>query len=186
MISKRRYFFLINRLLLAGCLFFSLQAFSQCSSKTDCQYFDLAVKNILNSHRHPYFSKNYPLPLWQAVNDLYFLAPESLLWLNRNNSVERVNSALKMLEVADASGLIPDDYNFPILKTNWATLLAGSRINRADLALFDTALSFSVLSYLVDLHNGRINPQTVDFAFPENRHYDRLINLLLNTLGVTH
>jgi murein L,D-transpeptidase YcbB/YkuD len=180
--NKWKWFLLKRQLLLISCLILPLQVFSQQDSQHDFEFIEDALRSILNSHDHPYLIQpNYP-PLWQAVEDLYFLSQQPLLWLRQENTQEQVADVLQMLETAEDSGLQSDDYDLLILKAKWASLLIQKNVTVYELALFDTALSISTLRYLADLHHGRIKPQSVNFGFPQKNDYDTLVSLILTAI----
>jgi murein L,D-transpeptidase YcbB/YkuD len=72
--------------------------------------------------------------------------------------------ALVLLRDAAAEGLDPADYRAGVLDSLAAELDATSTPSVSDLAVFDTRLSSSMLTYLRQLHTGRIDPRAVGFA----------------------
>ncbi len=166
--------------LICLCLLFPGFAGSQpLQSGSEFQFVDDAVESILSSDVHPYHDRKSSPILRQAASELYFLSPEELLWLNRENSKKLVDDALLMLSSAEDNGLQPADYDVRILKAKWLTLLNKVDATKYDLALFDTALSLSSLHYLGDLRNGRVNPEQVNFSFPPKKNLDETVRLLL-------
>lgn len=179
MSNKKKWFLLNKQAVLVACLFLPLQVFSQQDLQPDFEFLEVAVNRVLDSHYHPYLIKPSYLPLQEGIKDLYFLSPQSLLWLRQENARTLVAEALQMLESADESGLRSGDYNVPILKAKWVYLLDKKEFSRHELALFDTALSISILRYLADLRDGRIKPRSVNFGFSQKNDYDELVSLIL-------
>jgi murein L,D-transpeptidase YcbB/YkuD len=110
---------------------------------------------------------------WQkeAMTEVYRLSEHRLIWLNNKHT----ELALKLLTESPASkGLHSEDYNSQWLNTNWQQLKATPEPTFDQLALFDTTLSNSLLSYYSDLRYGRVNPRKVSFDFQVNKEHLKL------------
>lgn len=110
---------------------------------------------------------------WQkeAMTEMYRLSEHHLIWLNNKHT----DAALKLLADSPASkGLHSEDYNVKWLTANWQQLKATAEPTFEELALFDTTLSNSLLSYYSDLRYGRVNPRKVSFDFQVNKEHLKL------------
>jgi murein L,D-transpeptidase YcbB/YkuD len=74
--------------------------------------------------------------------------------------------ALALLRGAAADGLDPLDYDAPSLVADAARLGGVDAPRPVDRAAFDSRLSANTLTYLHDLHFGRIDPSAVGFRIP--------------------
>lgn len=110
---------------------------------------------------------------WQkeAMTEIYRLSEHHLIWLNNKHT----DAALKLLNDSPASkGLHSEDYNVQWLNSNWQQLKATAEPTFEQLALFDTTLSNSLLSYYSDIRYGRVNPRKVSFDFQVNKEHLKL------------
>ncbi|MGZ8903931.1 MAG: L,D-transpeptidase family protein, partial [Methylobacter sp.] len=86
-----------------------------------------------------------------------------LLWLGHDHSQKNSTEALELLENASVNGLDSKNYDALLLRhTLWPALKFGPEAYK-DAALYDTAISLSLLRFLHDLHYGRVNPQGINF-----------------------
>lgn len=110
---------------------------------------------------------------WQkeATEEIYRLSEHKLIWLNN----KQTETALKLLSNSPVSkGLHSEDYNSQWLNSNWQQLKATPEPTFEQLALFDTTLSNSLLSYFSDIRYGRVNPRKVSFDFSVNKEHLKL------------
>lgn len=121
------------------------------------------VKLIISASSHPYLTRADITKHHLAINKLYALSQFQLVWLNSINRSDPAEKALRLLASATESGLSVQDYDGKSLRWQWYRIVAGQITARNELALFDIALSVSVLRYLSDLHFGRVNPWQVKF-----------------------
>ncbi|GAB6141053.1 murein L,D-transpeptidase [Methylosoma difficile] len=121
-----------------------------------------AISNIINSNHHPYLTQTDFTNRKDDLAALYTLNNNQLLWLN-NSDTNKTEELLKLLADAPNEGLNPDTYSAKTLLDKQAAALTLSSDAYQDLALYDTALSVSLLRYLHDLHYGRVIPQGINF-----------------------
>ncbi|MDD5412408.1 MAG: L,D-transpeptidase family protein, partial [Methylobacter sp.] len=86
-----------------------------------------------------------------------------LVWLGTNDSEKNITDALNLLTNASVQGLNPANYDAETLRPKLQSALKLESDNYQQLALYDTAISISLLRFMHDLHYGRVNPQGIDF-----------------------
>jgi len=108
------------------------------------------------------------------VRNFYAQNGGSLAWLRDNEPTPAALAIIAELENADAKGLRAEDYD----GGRWSARVTQLRQTSppptdADRASFDLALTVCLMRYISDLHIGRINPKTVNFALDvEHKKYD--------------
>ncbi len=121
------------------------------------------ITAIITAKQHPYLVlSNFPNRT-DDLEALYKLSNHELLWLGTPDSEKKINEALVLLANATVHGLNPKNYD---TETLWQKLQPALQLKLdayKDLALYDTALSISLLRFLHDLHYGRVNPQGINF-----------------------
>ncbi len=121
------------------------------------------INAIIAAQQHPYLAlSNFPNRT-EDLESLYKLSEHQLLWLGNANAEKNVNEALNLLANAAADGLNPNNYDTETLRQKLPPALTLKPDAYKDLALYDTALSISLLRFLHDLHYGRVNPQGINF-----------------------
>ncbi len=96
----------------------------------------------------------------EDVDALYKTTNYTPLWLGNPQNVADV---LALLSNAAAEGLKTDDYSVMALQQKLPFIQMLKPESTADLALYDTALTVSLVRFLHDIHYGRINPHSVGF-----------------------
>jgi murein L,D-transpeptidase YcbB/YkuD len=94
-------------------------------------------------------------------------------WLRDGQPTPAATALLQLFHDAALKGLNPEDYD----ASRWPARLQkldqihsshdSSDSAQAAVADFDAALTISAMRYLSDLHEGRINPQTLNFDFDQ-------------------
>lgn len=107
---------------------------------------------------HPSFANRF-----DDLDALYKMGNYRLLWLGHDDSEKNIAEALALLANASLHGLNPVNYDSEPLTRNLPAALALKPESVRKLALYDTALSLSLLRFLHDLHYGRVNPQGINF-----------------------
>ena len=103
-------------------------------------------------------------PEQRQLNELYASAGYEPLWIEPTGRVSRcADETLALLEAAADEGLAPETYQAGELNRLRATRLAATSVSAPELARYDVALSAGMLRYLLHLHSGRVDPQTVGF-----------------------
>ncbi len=121
------------------------------------------ITAIISAKQHPYLTlPNFPNRT-EDINALYKMSNHQLLWLGNVDTENNITEALTLLANATVHGLNPKNYDTEIL---WQKLQPALKLKPdayKELALYDTALSISLLRFLHDLHYGRVNPQGINF-----------------------
>jgi len=76
---------------------------------------------------------------------------------------KNIEDVLNLLQNAAVNGLNSTSYDTQILQQKLPSALAIAPDNYKQLALYDTAISLSLLRFLHDLHYGRVNPKEINF-----------------------
>jgi murein L,D-transpeptidase YcbB/YkuD len=118
---------------------------------------------IIAAKQHPYLKLSSFLNRAEDLENLYKLSDHQLLWLGHDHSEKNIAAALTLLEEASVHGLNPANYDADALQRKLPAALQPGPENHHSLALYDTALSLSLLRFLHDLHYGRVNPQGINF-----------------------
>jgi murein L,D-transpeptidase YcbB/YkuD len=119
------------------------------------------IFTILSAKQHPDLTQPNFANRSEDIDNLYKFTNYQLLWLGRADSEKNIAETLNLLANASSYGLNPNSYDLDLLKQNLLETLKQDSLKRQ--ALYDTALSLSLLRFLHDLHYGRINPQGINF-----------------------
>ncbi len=122
-----------------------------------------AITGIISSKQHAYLTPSDFTHRQEDLDTLYQHNNYQLLWLNKPNSTQLAADLVQVLQNAANDGLEPDRYSSHALAEQLPASLALPVDAHSQLALYDTALSLSLLRYLHDLHYGRVNPQGINF-----------------------
>ncbi|TAK62095.1 L,D-transpeptidase family protein [Methylobacter sp.] len=121
------------------------------------------ISAIIAAKQHPYLMlSNFPNRI-DDLESLYKMSNHQLLWLGNNNSAKNINAALDLLSNAAVHGLNSKNYDTETLRQKLELALKLKPDSYKELALYDTALSISILRFVHDLHYGRVNPQGINF-----------------------
>jgi murein L,D-transpeptidase YcbB/YkuD len=121
------------------------------------------ITAIITSQQHPYLMlSNFPNRT-EDLESLYKLSNHQLLWLGTANAEKNITDALNLLAHAPDHGLKSKNYDTETLRQKLPSALKLKPDTYKESALYDTALSISLLRFLHDLHYGRVNPQGINF-----------------------
>lgn len=121
------------------------------------------ITAIITAKQHPYLMlSNFPNRT-DDLESLYKMSSYQLLWLGNKDSERNITVALDLLANATVHGLNPKNYDTETLRQKLQPALKLKPDAYKELALYDTALSISLLRFLHDLHYGRVNPQGINF-----------------------
>lgn len=121
------------------------------------------ITAIIAAKQHPYLMlSNFPNRT-EDLESLYALSNHQLLWLGNKDSEKNITTALNLLANATVHGLNSKNYDTETLRQKLQPALKLKPDAYKELALYDTALSISLLRFLHDLHYGRVNPQGINF-----------------------
>jgi len=163
---------------------FALPSFAASTAEIQPIKIDQLIRQIINADDHPYINKNVFLAYRQATDDLYFLSPQHLLWLDKNKfDDEKLSAVFKLLSSAKLNGLNEEHYNSSRLHTKLQQFNQQQENSIKDIALLDTAISINLLHFLSDLQFGRINPKTLKFNFESGKNSGHLIPLILEGIN---
>ncbi len=95
---------------------------------------------------------------------LYAAGGMRLLWLGADDSEQNVRDALQVLQNAEADGLNPSHYAAESLRQAFEELAARNGSSPQALAMYDLSLSLSLLSFMHDVRQGRVDP--AGFNYP--------------------
>ncbi len=121
------------------------------------------IAAIITAKHHAYLLRSDFQNRTEDLEALYKLAGYKLLWLGSPQAEKNTTEVLKLLESASVNGLNSTTYDTQTLQQKLPAALTIAPDNYKQLALYDTAVSLSVLRFLHDLHYGRVNPKEVNF-----------------------
>lgn len=121
------------------------------------------ITAIIAAKQHPYLMlSNFPNRT-EDLEYLYRMSNHQLLWLGNADAEKNITEALNLLANAAINGLNPKNYDAETLRQKLQPALKLKPDSYKELALYDTALSISLLRFLHDLNYGRVNPQGINF-----------------------
>jgi murein L,D-transpeptidase YcbB/YkuD len=118
---------------------------------------------LLESKQHPYLVQPGFAGRAEDIQTLYKAANYGPIWLNRSDTETLITETLELLSNAAGEGLNPQHYDASKLKEMLPAALQLPPVAVKKRAMFDTAVSLSLLRYLHDLHYGRVSPQGINF-----------------------
>lgn len=121
------------------------------------------ISAIITAKQHPYLKLSSFPNRAEDLENLYKTNQYRPLWLGHERSENNIADALALLKNASEHGLNPANYDAETLQQKLPSALKPGPEAYEATALYDTALSLSLLRFLHDLHYGRINPQGVNF-----------------------
>lgn len=100
-------------------------------------------------------------------------AQDALLWFEHGRPTSQAIQATEFLAFADSDGLIPADYDAEPLRRALNQARYGPVLPQTALISLDTALTAAMERYLLDLHQGRLDPRVIhqDFKAPAQPPY---------------
>src|SRR6266404_5690184 len=100
------------------------------------------------------------------VKDFYLASGYALAWSVQNEPTPQARAVITLLQEADKKGLRPEDYDVPRWTDRIARLSQTNPVPIAsDWTKFDLEMTVSVMRYISDLHNGRVNPKYFQYGF---------------------
>lgn len=118
------------------------------------------ITTILNTKQNALLARANFEYRAEDVDALYKTTAYTPFWLSTPQNVTEV---LALLSNAAAQGLNPNDYSATVLQKKWSEIQLLKPEAVAELALYDTALTISLVRFLHDVHYGRVNPHNVAF-----------------------
>ena len=121
------------------------------------------ITSIITAKHHAYLMRSDFQNRAEDLDALYKMARYKLLWLGSAQAEKNSAEVLKLLENASVNGLNPTSYDTQTLRQRLPAALTIAPDDYKQLALYDTAISLSLLRFLHDLHYGRVNPKEINF-----------------------
>lgn len=121
------------------------------------------ITYIVTTKNNPYLQRPDFKNRSEDIETLYKTTGYKLLWLGSPEAEKNGAQVLDILEKAAVNGLNPNNYDAQSLKQKRPAALNLASDNYKQLALYDTAVSISLLRFLHDLHYGRVNPKAINF-----------------------
>ena len=118
---------------------------------------------VINAKSHPYLAHADFSKRVEDLDALYKSADYKLLWLGNNQAEQNILQALDLLDAVADNGLNIINYDGNTLREKLPSALKLAAEDYKQLAMYDTAISLSLLRYLHDLHYGRVNPQGLNY-----------------------
>ena len=106
----------------------------------------------------------------EDVDALYKINNYAPLWVESSQSEKNISDVLALLSNAAAQGLDPNDYSVSSLQQKLPLVQLLKPESFMELALFDTAVTVSLMRFLHDLHYGRVNPHSLNFNLKLRTH----------------
>ena len=121
------------------------------------------IATLIESKQHPYSAQADFSSRAEDMGLLYKASNYDLVWLNRTDSVTLIAQIIDLLSHASSEGLNPQNYDVNKLKEMLPSALQLPPVAVRKRAMFDTAVSLSLLRYLHDLHYGRVSPREIKY-----------------------
>jgi len=118
---------------------------------------------VINAKSHPYLAHADFSKRAEDLDALYKSADYKLLWLGNNQAEQNILQTLDLLDAVADNGLNTANYDGNTLREKLPSALKLAAEDYKQLALYDTAISLSLLRYLHDLHYGRVSPQGLNY-----------------------
>lgn len=140
------------------------------------------ISSLIASKQHPYLTQSHFTYRAEDLDALYKTNNYQPIWIVDDGKANKnADEVIKLLEAAAVHGLNPADYDTEMLRQKLTALKAPFDVHSKDVALYDTAISLSLLRFMHNLHYGRINPN--DLHFNIQRRTEKTLDLpaLINT-----
>lgn len=120
------------------------------------------ISSLIATKQHPYSILPNFTNRAEDLDALYKSNQYQPLWLgNDAKATKNLTEVVKLLANAAAYGLNPANYDVQLLQEK--SIKPPLDVQSKDAALYDTAISLSLLRFMHDLHYGRINPKNLNF-----------------------
>jgi murein L,D-transpeptidase YcbB/YkuD len=122
------------------------------------------IGNLIASKQHPYLTQSDFTRRVEDLDALYQASGYQPIWFsNDSNATKNAAEVIKLLETASNHGLTATDYDVLLLQQKLTALKPPIDMQSKDLALYDTAISVSLLRFVHNLHYGRVNPRNLNY-----------------------
>lgn len=134
------------------------------------------ISSLIASKQHPYLTQSHFTYRAEDLDALYKTNNYQPIWIVDDGKANKnADEVIKLLEAAAGHGLNPADYDTEMLRQKLTALKAPFDVHSKDVALYDTAISLSLLRFMHNLHYGRINPN--DLHFNIQRRTEKTLDL---------
>ncbi|HEY7700071.1 MAG TPA: hypothetical protein VIE88_16720, partial [Vicinamibacteria bacterium] len=120
--------------------------------------------DVLETGRHPWLRWPDLRDVVPALVSLYDREPDRLVWFEEGQAVPALEEAIHALSSAEDHALRPSDYDAERIRAEFERLQAGPPLDGAEKALFDLAVSASVLREIQAVRVGRVDPRTLGWG----------------------
>ncbi len=120
--------------------------------------------HVLDGAQHPSLTAGDIRDVVPSLRQLYANESDGLFWFENGRALPALGGALEALAHCDERGLEPTDYDAARLGAA-AKAMAGEPPSAPQRALFDLAVSASVLRAMAAVRHGRIDPRTLAFDY---------------------
>ncbi|MDD5413120.1 MAG: hypothetical protein PHF31_17235 [Methylobacter sp.] len=103
------------------------------------------ISAIIAAKQHPYLMRSSFQNRAEDLETLYKMTDHELVWLGNDDSEKNITDALNLLMNASVQGLNPANYDAETLHRKLQSALKLESDNYEQLALYDTAISISLL-----------------------------------------
>ncbi len=123
------------------------------------------ISSIIATKQHPYLTLSNFTNRAEDLDALYKTTGYQPIWLGDDSKAKKnATDIIKLLADASTYGLNAANYDTQLLQEKLNALKPPLDVHSKDLALYDTALSLSLLRFMHDLHYGRINPKNLNLT----------------------
>jgi murein L,D-transpeptidase YcbB/YkuD len=123
-----------------------------------------AVAEVLERSRHPWLRWPDLADVGSALRTVYDQEPDRLFWFAGERTYPALGDAVRALSASAERGLTPADYDHERIGTQATSLDAPGGAASAR-ALFDLAVTVSVLRAIDAVHRGRVDPRTLGWGY---------------------
>jgi murein L,D-transpeptidase YcbB/YkuD len=121
------------------------------------------------------------------VREFYESLDNHLAWITDHQPSSQTLAIIARLKNAELDGLTPEDYDASRWDTRLASFQNTSPSSELDLIHFDVALTVSVMRFVSDLHDGRVNPRLFHFGLDlDHNRYDLSQFVCERLVGAEH
>jgi len=145
---------------------------------------DVVIQQIISVDTHPILDNKVFQNYKKVLDDLYFLSPQHLLWIDSQTpDKQKVTLVLDLITKANESGLNAEHYNLTNLTNHWQQLKNKQIVSYTEMAVLDTAISINLIHLLSDLRFGRINPLALVPNYNSKKNAFSLIPIILEAIA---
>ncbi|MGR9072612.1 MAG: L,D-transpeptidase family protein [Gammaproteobacteria bacterium] len=159
-------------LIFLGLILCSIPLQTLAVQQTEIRRYEIAendiaarISAIVSSAKNPLLTETDFSKHKETVAAIYRYVENNLLWFDRSRVTDQAIAATRLIEEAPDYGLRSSDYDVGVLETMRKNLESEGQTDAKKKALFDTALSVSLVRFLTDLHYGRVDPKRMNFTF---------------------